>query len=73
VATSGHLGKGSASGGHAQGRRGARASAGIHATGIHATGIHATREGIGELGAVQPRIGDVLEEQVQMAKAFERS
>jgi hypothetical protein len=28
---------------------------------------------IGELDAVQTRIGEVLEEQVQMAKAFERS
>jgi hypothetical protein len=62
VATSGHLGKGSASAGHAQGRRGARGSA----------GIHATSEVIGELDAVQTRIGEVVEEQVQMAKAFER-
>jgi GAF domain-containing protein len=36
-------------------------------------GIHATSEVIGELDAVQARIGEVLEEQVQMAKAFERS
>jgi hypothetical protein len=36
-------------------------------------GIHATSEVIGELDAVQARIGEVLEEQVQMAKAFERN
>src|SRR4051794_1360827 len=36
-------------------------------------GIHATSEVIGELDAVLARIGEVLEEQVQMAKAFERS
>jgi putative methionine-R-sulfoxide reductase with GAF domain len=36
-------------------------------------GIHATSEVIGELDAVQARIGQVLEEQVEMAKAFERS
>jgi methyl-accepting chemotaxis protein len=35
------------------------------------TGIHATSEVIGELDAVQARIGEVLEEQVQMAKAFD--
>ena len=34
-------------------------------------GIHATSEVIGELDAVQARIGEVLEEQVEMAKAFE--
>ncbi len=36
-------------------------------------GIHATSEVIGELDAVQTRIGDVLEEQVEMAKAFDTS
>ncbi len=36
-------------------------------------GILATSEVIGELDAVQARIGQVLEEQVQMAKAFERT
>jgi putative methionine-R-sulfoxide reductase with GAF domain len=36
-----------------------------------AAGIHATSEVIGELDAVQARIGQVLEEQVQMATAFE--
>jgi methyl-accepting chemotaxis protein-like sensor/GAF domain-containing protein len=36
-----------------------------------ADGIHATSEVIGELDAVQARIGAVLEEQVQMAQAFE--
>jgi putative methionine-R-sulfoxide reductase with GAF domain len=35
-------------------------------------GILATSEVIGELDAVQARIGQVLEEQVEMAKAFER-
>jgi hypothetical protein len=35
-----------------------------------AAGIHATSEVISRLDAVQARIGDVLEEQVQMAKAF---
>jgi GAF domain-containing protein len=34
-------------------------------------GIHATSEVIGELDAVQTRIGQVLEEQVQMARAFD--
>ncbi|WP_116452410.1 methyl-accepting chemotaxis protein [Blastococcus litoris] len=34
-------------------------------------GIHATSEVIGELDAVQTRIGEVLEEQVEMAKAFD--
>jgi methyl-accepting chemotaxis protein len=34
-------------------------------------GIHATSEVIGELDAVQTLIGEVLEEQVEMAKAFE--
>jgi putative methionine-R-sulfoxide reductase with GAF domain len=34
-------------------------------------GIHATSEVIGELDAVQARIGQVLEEQVEMAKAFD--
>jgi putative methionine-R-sulfoxide reductase with GAF domain len=34
-------------------------------------GIHATSEVIGELDAVQTRIGQVLEEQVQMAQAFD--
>jgi len=34
-------------------------------------GIHATSEVIGELDAVQTRIGQVLEEQVEMAKAFD--
>jgi GAF domain-containing protein len=34
-------------------------------------GIHTTSEVIGELDAVQARIGQVLEEQVEMAKAFE--
>ncbi|NEK60420.1 GAF domain-containing protein [Geodermatophilus sabuli] len=34
-------------------------------------GIHATSEVIGQLDAVQARIGEVLEEQEQMAKAFE--
>lgn len=37
-----------------------------------ATGIHTTSEIVGELDAVQARIGEVLEEQVQMAAAFER-
>jgi methyl-accepting chemotaxis protein len=36
-----------------------------------ATGIHATSEVIGQLDAVQARIGEALEEQVQMARAFE--
>ncbi len=35
------------------------------------SGIHATSEVIGQLDAVQTRIGEVLEQQVQMAKAFE--
>jgi GAF domain-containing protein len=34
-------------------------------------GIHATSEVIGQLDAVQARIGEVLEEQERMAKAFE--
>jgi hypothetical protein len=34
-------------------------------------GIHATSEVIGELDAVQARMGEVLEEQVEMAKAFD--
>ncbi|RBY94890.1 chemotaxis protein [Blastococcus sp. TBT05-19] len=34
-------------------------------------GIHATSEVIGELDAVQARIGEILEEQVRMARAFE--
>jgi methyl-accepting chemotaxis protein len=34
-------------------------------------GIHATSEVISELDVVQARIGQVLEEQVEMAKAFE--
>jgi GAF domain-containing protein len=34
-------------------------------------GIHTTSEVIGELDAVQARIGQVLEEQVEMAKAFD--
>jgi GAF domain-containing protein len=37
-----------------------------------ATGIHATSEIIGQLDAVQARIGDVLEEQARMASAFQR-
>ena len=36
-----------------------------------ASGIHTTSEIIGELDAVQTRIGEVLEEQVSMATAFE--
>jgi hypothetical protein len=36
-----------------------------------AAGIHATSEVIGRLDAVQARIGEVLEEQVQMARAFD--
>jgi len=35
------------------------------------SGIHATSEVIGELDAVQARIGDILEEQIRMARAFE--
>ncbi|WP_369832217.1 methyl-accepting chemotaxis protein [Blastococcus sp. TF02-8] len=34
-------------------------------------GIHATSEVIGELDTVQARIGEILEEQVRMARAFE--
>ena len=34
-------------------------------------GIHATSEVIGELVVVQTRIGQVLEEQVKMARAFD--
>ncbi|MGY1804542.1 methyl-accepting chemotaxis protein [Blastococcus sp. SYSU D00922] len=34
-------------------------------------GIHTTSEIVGELDSVQARIGEVLEEQVEMAKAFE--
>ncbi|WP_254781990.1 methyl-accepting chemotaxis protein [Modestobacter sp. DSM 44400] len=37
-----------------------------------ATGIHATSEVIGQLDAVQARMGEVLEEQARMASAFER-
>jgi GAF domain-containing protein len=37
-----------------------------------ASGIHATSEIIGQLDAVQARIGNVLEEQARMASAFER-
>jgi len=44
-----------------------------HSSRSVSAGIHATSEVIGELDAVQTRIGEVLEEQVQMAKAFERS
>jgi hypothetical protein len=36
------------------------------------SGIHTTAEIIGELDVVQSRIGEVLEEQVSMATAFER-
>ena len=36
-----------------------------------ADGIHATAETIGEMDAVQARIGDVLEEQTRMARAFD--
>jgi len=36
-----------------------------------ATGIHTTAEIIGQLDAVQTRIGEVLEEQARMATAFE--
>jgi GAF domain-containing protein len=36
-------------------------------------GIHATSEIIGQLDAVQARMGEVLEEQARMAMAFERS
>ena len=36
-----------------------------------ASGIHATSEVIGRLDAVQAQIGEILEEQVQMAKAFD--
>ncbi|HEV7725302.1 MAG TPA: methyl-accepting chemotaxis protein [Modestobacter sp.] len=38
-----------------------------------ASGMHTTSEIIGELGAVQTRIGEVLEEQARMASAFERA
>jgi hypothetical protein len=34
-------------------------------------GIHTTSEIVGELEEVQARIGEVLEEQVSMATAFE--
>ena len=37
-----------------------------------ATGIHRTSEIIGELDAVQARMGEVLEEQARMATAFDR-
>jgi putative methionine-R-sulfoxide reductase with GAF domain len=37
-----------------------------------ASGIHRTSEIIGQLDAVQARMGEVLEEQAQMATAFER-
>jgi Methyl-accepting chemotaxis protein (MCP) signalling domain/GAF domain len=40
-------------------------------TGAVSAGIHATSEVIGQLDAVQARIGEVLEEQERMAKAFE--
>lgn len=36
-----------------------------------ADGIHATAETIGEMDSVQARIGDVLEEQTRMARAFD--
>lgn len=36
-----------------------------------ASGIHATSEVIGRLDAVQAQIGEILEEQVQMARAFD--
>jgi hypothetical protein len=36
-------------------------------------GIHATSEVISQLDAVQARIGEILEEQVRMARAFESS
>ncbi|WP_430537406.1 methyl-accepting chemotaxis protein [Blastococcus saxobsidens] len=46
--------------------------AGIQAsTDSVSTGIHATSEVIGQLDAVQARIGEILEEQVRMARAFE--
>jgi putative methionine-R-sulfoxide reductase with GAF domain len=38
-----------------------------------ASGIHTTGEIIGQLDAVQARIGEVLEEQARMASAFERN
>jgi methyl-accepting chemotaxis protein len=38
-----------------------------------ASGIHTTSEIIGELGAVQTRIGEVLGEHARMASAFERA
>jgi len=37
-----------------------------------ATGIHATSEIIGQLDAVQARMGEVLEEQARMASAFDQ-
>ncbi|MCZ2824720.1 MULTISPECIES: methyl-accepting chemotaxis protein [unclassified Modestobacter] len=37
-----------------------------------ADGIHTTGEIIGQLDAVQPRIGEVLEEQARMASAFDQ-
>jgi methyl-accepting chemotaxis protein len=47
--------------------------AGIQANSRSVTsGIHATSEIIGQLDAVQARIGNVLEEQARMASAFER-
>jgi GAF domain-containing protein len=41
-------------------------------SGTVSAGIHTTSEIVGELDAVQARIGEVLEEQVGMATAFER-
>ena len=38
-----------------------------------ASGIHTTGEIIGQLDAVQARMGEVLEEQARMASAFERA
>jgi methyl-accepting chemotaxis protein len=40
-------------------------------SGTVSAGIHTTSEIVGELDAVQARIGEVLEEQVSMATAFE--
>ncbi len=46
--------------------------AGIQASSEQVTaGIHATSEVIGRLDAVQARIGDVLEEQVRMARSIQ--
>ena len=36
-----------------------------------ASGIHATSEVIGRLDAVQAQIGEIREEQVEMARAFD--